>query len=421
MKGSILAVLAGQALATTPHANVSFVTDTKWVYDDAGTGSSMNINVQLPTPTNIVDEYVVGSIALDSGYDKKNKIAVMESQIGLADAVSFTWLWDDKGTEGDHAVTFVRPVCPSGYSSVSDFAIPGYCTSNDCIPLFQQLQAQTKISIKPCIMDSMLLDCAQDKAPLVWNDHRSGSDNDVSVFALVGPPGHTADGFGAAANTGNKQGFWRARGDYSPTLGGTFKCLNPSVFVESLWSSTAKWGPGVNGQQTFVSGSTWQSSQSRTKSEKSTLAASLSVSVGGGFYGVDLKSELKVSSEYTTETSQTFSTAASKSETENCVAPTCEKYNYTTNELRIYQWVLDAKKVEGTAYLSDEVQVTTCIFFCGTNRIQPRCPPSACSDDNCQECCMSNGSVVPCSTKSSVLQLAITNPTTSATFGVHAN
>eukprot|EP00516_Mucochytrium_quahogii_P003701 CAMPEP_0203747548 /NCGR_PEP_ID=MMETSP0098-20131031/2663_1 /ASSEMBLY_ACC=CAM_ASM_000208 /TAXON_ID=96639 /ORGANISM=" , Strain NY0313808BC1" /LENGTH=165 /DNA_ID=CAMNT_0050635997 /DNA_START=470 /DNA_END=963 /DNA_ORIENTATION=+ len=165
MKGSILAVLAGQALATTPHANVSFVRDTQWVYNDAGTGSDMSMNMFYPHPTDNVVEYVVGGIALDSPYNRGNKLPVMGSQTGLKDPVSFKWIWDDKGTNGDNDVTFVRPVCPQGYSSVSDFAIPGYCSGSDCIPKFKQHQVALKMNIKPCIMDSMLLDCAQDKAP----------------------------------------------------------------------------------------------------------------------------------------------------------------------------------------------------------------------------------------------------------------
>eukprot|EP00516_Mucochytrium_quahogii_P008056 CAMPEP_0203748442 /NCGR_PEP_ID=MMETSP0098-20131031/3327_1 /ASSEMBLY_ACC=CAM_ASM_000208 /TAXON_ID=96639 /ORGANISM=" , Strain NY0313808BC1" /LENGTH=419 /DNA_ID=CAMNT_0050637191 /DNA_START=374 /DNA_END=1633 /DNA_ORIENTATION=- len=415
MKGFVLATVAGQALASH-YANVSFVNELWWLYNDSGTSATMDIQVYLPKPTDTATEYVVGSIALNSEY-KKHKILVMGSEVGLADPVSFEWLWDDRDTRGDYDVTFVRPLCPPGYSSVSDFALLGHCSGDDCLTNFQQLQKDKRVKIKPCIDDKMLLDCPQDLAPLIYNDKGSRGSYDVSVFALVGPPGNTVDGYGAAANIGNLEGFWRASKGYPETLGGVFKCVNPHVFLESVWSSTAKWGPGVNGEQSFVTGSTFSSSEKLTEVQKSSLASSLSVSVGAGFYGVDVGSTATISADYTEETSQEFATAASKSVTVSCKAPSCDKYNYTTNELRIYQWSLNARKVEGEEYFGQDVQVTTCLFFCGTTRILPKCPPESCFDDRCQECCMKDNLMVPCHET----PIFPTNPCESVAFGVHAN
>mmetsp|Transcript_11058 Transcript_11058/g.17568 ORF Transcript_11058/g.17568 Transcript_11058/m.17568 type:complete len:290 (+) Transcript_11058:2-871(+) len=280
-----------------------------------------------------------------------------------------------------------------------------------------------KVMIKPCIDDTMLLDCNQELSPVLWNDHGSGGDHDVTIFALDGPPGSTVDGYGAAANIGNMQGFWRATKGHVKTLGGVFKCLSPKSFISNEWSSTAEWGPGVNGHQTFETGTAYSTSKKLTESQKSELATTLSASVTAGAYGVGVSSSYSLSKTYTRETSKELAMAASQTAKVTCDAPDCSGYNYTANELRIYQWGMSSDKVRGDVFMNGVASVTTCQFFCGSTYVYPRCPPASCADNNCQTCCTLNGVMVPCRDVHSTSRLrkpvGNNDVRKSVVFGVH--
>ena len=156
-------------------------------YADYGTGSKYNLAVFQPTIPR--GYYMIGHFAQRDYNDFMMGSSPLVKPL-LPDAVShpvnYIQIWNDKGTGGRQDVSFWRPIPKQGYICLGDLVNLGY-------------GPPTHLTSRYACIQSDLVERAT-SGHLIWNDKKSGSKDDTSMWA-VQPLTSNQDGIG---------GFFRA-------------------------------------------------------------------------------------------------------------------------------------------------------------------------------------------------------------------
>ncbi len=169
------------------------VTDYRFIYSDAGTGSNLGLGVYRPTLP-AAGWYMLGDTpafaaygSYASGYTRTpgRTLAVYDDGTGkLASPIHYSWLWNDWKTGGDNEITFWRPVPPAGYTCLGDVAVSTHNRSQPVLPV-------------KCVRDDLLQSASAD---FYWSDSGSGGEYDAFVYLTV-PTMSTQVNYAAAPNT----------------------------------------------------------------------------------------------------------------------------------------------------------------------------------------------------------------------------
>lgn len=152
------------------------------IWSDAGSGADRDCSIwraQAPFGFVSVGDIVVGSHAKPQvGYLVKSS-----QRNDLQLPVSYSRIWNDKGSEADQDVQLWRVHCPTGFVALSDIATNGpeprrgdiYCVN--AIYTVVGINSNWKIT---------------------WKDIGSGADRDVAIYTAVAHSNQvTVNGFGA--------------------------------------------------------------------------------------------------------------------------------------------------------------------------------------------------------------------------------
>lgn len=128
--------------------------------------------------------------------NKTARVAVTngEPTLLVSTTSNYNWIYDDKGSGSDMDVTIYRPApTTDGYFIIGDYAQGDYSspTGSSLIVMAVNDNPSSPLLAAPV------------KYEQVWNDKKSGGDNDGSVWRPVAPDGYLALGF--VANNGYDQ------------------------------------------------------------------------------------------------------------------------------------------------------------------------------------------------------------------------
>lgn len=99
----------------------------QWIYNDRGTGADRDMSIWRPID-NEHGYFAVGDVAVAT-HDQPSTSAAMVKEItggSLAAPVSFTEIWHDRGSGGDHDVRIMRMNPPGGFTCLGHVAVLGY-------------------------------------------------------------------------------------------------------------------------------------------------------------------------------------------------------------------------------------------------------------------------------------------------------
>ncbi|MCE9669349.1 Vps62-related protein [Myxococcus stipitatus] len=144
------------------------VTSIPWYYDNAGTGSHKDGSVWRPDLSGMPGAYALGDIAM-RGHSTGPRMSFVVSGEGdvLARPTDYTLVWDDKGTHGQHDVSFWHPVPPAGYTCLGTVANRGY--------------DKPALDLVRCVRSEYVLPAA---GTWVWDDKGSGGSLDVTLYEV---------------------------------------------------------------------------------------------------------------------------------------------------------------------------------------------------------------------------------------------
>lgn len=103
-----------------------------WIYDDSGTGADRDVSIWRPTNAEY-GYYPLGDAAVAShSAPTTSSMMVKELTPGaLNSPVSFTEIWNDRGSGGRHDVRILRMNPPHGYVCLGNVAVLGYSNYPD--------------------------------------------------------------------------------------------------------------------------------------------------------------------------------------------------------------------------------------------------------------------------------------------------
>jgi hypothetical protein len=187
-------------LGAEPTLIVSNTSNYTKVFDDDGSGASMDVTIYRPTPSS-PDYFILGDYA-QPNYNSPTGTSIIVKVVNddpnnplLVMPQSYTKVWDSRGSDCTES-SFWYPVAPDGYISIGYVANAGnYAWWNP-----------PALSNYRCVRRD-LIDKAQ-AGSLIWNDKGSGADADVSLYRI--------DGF---------EGSFVAQSNYDPYSGQCFKLI----------------------------------------------------------------------------------------------------------------------------------------------------------------------------------------------------
>lgn len=182
------------------------------LWNDRGSGGRHDGSLYKPNVA--AGKALVGTAAVQ-GYSAPTRpvitIDTTTSSAVARPADRFWRVWGDWGTGSDRDGSVWRPACPSGYTSISDFGQDGY-----------NWPGQFTEPILPCIANRCVRKCF---VQWVWNDRGTGGDIDTSWWRLAG----TEPQLGS--DVGRNGGFFRGVTHYGHPNGGDQMCLKPECVV----------------------------------------------------------------------------------------------------------------------------------------------------------------------------------------------
>lgn len=166
---------AGEGLQGEPTLLISTTSVYTWLYNDRGSGSSMDVSIYRPAPADI--SYCILGDYAQGNYNPPTNTSIIVKAINddpnfplIKLPADYTEIWNDRGSGGDHDGSIWFPVPPDGYISIGYVCQSGYS--------------------KPALTNYACLrrDLCADATPgsLIWNDRNSGADKDVSLYSIVG-------------------------------------------------------------------------------------------------------------------------------------------------------------------------------------------------------------------------------------------
>jgi hypothetical protein len=137
-----------------------------WVYDDDGSGAADDVSVWRPNLSQYPGYYSLGDVAMPNHDSAPGSTFVVKGEGDLlAPPVDYTYVWNDRGSGGDHDGSFWAPVAPAGYTCLGHVANSNYNKpSTDLIR---------------CIKSAYVLPAAAD---YVWSDSQSHADDNVTLY-----------------------------------------------------------------------------------------------------------------------------------------------------------------------------------------------------------------------------------------------
>jgi len=180
-------IRTGKAAAQAPGAQVIqgeptlFVSTTSvytWLYNDSGSGASMDVTLYRPAPTDIsysiLGDYAQGNYSNPTGTSLIVKAINDDPNFPLIKLpIDYSEVWDDKGSGGNHDGSVWFPVPPDGYISIGFVGQTGY--------------SKPSLQNYACLRRDLCVDAAPGQ--LIWNDRNSGAHGDISIYQIVGVPG----------------------------------------------------------------------------------------------------------------------------------------------------------------------------------------------------------------------------------------
>jgi len=162
-----------------PALLVSTTSNYDWLYNDWGSGASMDVSIFRPTPTDTtfwsIGDYAQGNYGEPTGTSIIVKAIDDDPQSPLIKAPSrYTLVWKDKGSWGKYDGSIWAPVAPDGYVTIGHVGQKGYDTPAPRYACIRYDLAQALAS--------------KDVTDLIWSDHMSRAPTDVSLWMLPGVP-----------------------------------------------------------------------------------------------------------------------------------------------------------------------------------------------------------------------------------------
>ncbi|KJZ77657.1 hypothetical protein HIM_02834 [Hirsutella minnesotensis 3608] len=155
---------------------VTMTSEYGWNWDDTGSGASRSVQVYTPSPQG--DLRPLGSVAIGTGFNvPSGKRATMlfgnkpgsSGRAAVASPVRYDQIWIDKGSGGKHEGSFWRPIPPSGYVAVGDVCAYKWGTPS--------------LNAVYCLRSDLVRDGQYDQNS-IWDDKKSGSDRDCSLWGV---------------------------------------------------------------------------------------------------------------------------------------------------------------------------------------------------------------------------------------------
>ncbi|HET9712882.1 MAG TPA: Vps62-related protein [Pyrinomonadaceae bacterium] len=181
ISGPPIQVIRASALAGTtrvkgePQLLYSTTSSYGWLYNDSGSGASMDVSIYRPSPSDstyfILGDYAQGNYNPPVGSSIIVKPVDDDPNFPLIKLPKdYTEVWNDRGSGGDHDGSIWWPVAPDGYISIGFVCQTGY--------------SKPSLTNYACVRKDLCLDTTA--GSLIWNDKNSGADNDVSLYLLNG-------------------------------------------------------------------------------------------------------------------------------------------------------------------------------------------------------------------------------------------
>jgi hypothetical protein len=142
------------------------VTRFVWIYDDAGTEADNDVSIWRPDLAQNPGYYSLGDVAMPNhGGAPRTSFVVKGDGDLLAKPLDYNFVWDDKGSGGDHDGSFWEPVAPAGYTCLGHVAVNGY--------------AKPSTELIRCIKSAYVIPANSAK---IWDDAGSGADRDIGIW-----------------------------------------------------------------------------------------------------------------------------------------------------------------------------------------------------------------------------------------------
>lgn len=168
--------------------------DYTWIYNDVNTGSDDQFSIWRPvTPTGF---YRLGDFA-QGRYGKPTAGSMIVKDNGtdaLAQPTDYTRKWTDAGSGGSHDLALWKPTAPAGYQCL------GFLGTSGSKPSTNDMR---------CVKDNYLTNGTQSK---VWDDEGSGSDTDIGIWRVYAKDswsGIAAGTFQANTSHSNYSGVYK--------------------------------------------------------------------------------------------------------------------------------------------------------------------------------------------------------------------
>ena len=142
----------------------------EWRYNDDDTGSDDDFWVGKPVAED--GYYPIGYIGGNNWYPPPSGGAILVKATApgqLARPLGYTWVWNDKGSGGDHDIQVWEPIAPEGYTALGNVTTMNYGGA----PSTDEIR---------CIHNSYLIDGS---LQWLWDDSGSGSDYDFMAWNVV--------------------------------------------------------------------------------------------------------------------------------------------------------------------------------------------------------------------------------------------
>ena len=153
-------------------------TDSELIWNDKGSGGKYDVSIfRSEGPA---DYFSLGDIAIEGFGDLKvSYVAKSVESNALREPVDYRERWNDKGSGSKWDGSVWEPVCPGGYVSLGHVAVKG------------KYGKEPKKSDVSCVLKKYV---TAGKWEWVWNDKKTGSNRDVTIWRAVAKRGGSGQG-----------------------------------------------------------------------------------------------------------------------------------------------------------------------------------------------------------------------------------
>jgi Vacuolar protein sorting-associated protein 62 len=167
----------GESAKGEPTLIVSNTSYYTWLYDDRGSGATMDVTIWRPIPSDnsfyIIGDYAQGNYSAPVGSSFIVEAINDDPKAPLLkEPVDYNEVWNDHGSRGNHDGSIWYPVPPNGYITIGFVGQTGY--TKPYIPNYR------------CVRRD--LTTPAQAGALIWDDKKSGANMDVSLYQILGVP-----------------------------------------------------------------------------------------------------------------------------------------------------------------------------------------------------------------------------------------